>query len=404
MTDDQGRWESDALSATQAAAGKPASIQIQLRHTDFVAARADISIEQARARSSVLTMKQGGSLSGKVVGPDGRPVAGASVVADQSTGNGLTERTETDGTGQFRFGRCLDPQGSPVVLTVLAPGLAGYSRTLLAAADIPAQVIQLDRCHPLRGRVVDSQGHPVAGAVVESTRFSGHGKFDWRGVTDARGRFEWQDAPTTGPNVLDARKPGYEDAILRTFDTSQRDVTFTLHRPLHLHGTVTDAATGRPIERFDLIAGWGPERPVDRVEWLRGSVQHFGGGRYDLRGGLFPDQGYRRSIRIESEGYLPAELIGFRDNAEEIAHDFKLRRALPLAGIVRGPDGRPLAGAQVALSGQENDARIVNGRLQTNFGIGQATHATTGPDGRYTFRPQDKPVAIVVAHEMLSRP
>ena len=68
-------------------------------------------------------------------------------------------------------------------------------------------------------------------------------------------------------------------------------------------------------------------------------------------GGLFPDQGFNRSIRIEAEGYLPAELIGFRDDAEDIAHDFKLRKAAPLSGIVRGPDGKPLAGAKVGLSG-----------------------------------------------------
>ena len=101
-------------------------------------------------------MKRGGSLSGKVAGPDGRPIARARVVADQNTGNGISAHTETDDTGQFRFGRCLDPQGSPVVLTVLAPGLAAHSRTLLAAADIPAQVIQLDRAPTLarpRGRL-----------------------------------------------------------------------------------------------------------------------------------------------------------------------------------------------------------------------------------------------------------
>ena len=172
VTDAQGRWESDALTAAEAARREVRlCFEFWLTHPDYVAAIPEISIEQARARNSVQTMKRGGSLSGKVAGPDGRPIAGAWVVADQNTGNGISAHTETDDTGQFRFGRCLDPQGSPVVLTVLAPGLAAHSRTLLAAADIPAQVIQLDGAPTLarpRGRL---PGPSVAGAVVESTRF-----------------------------------------------------------------------------------------------------------------------------------------------------------------------------------------------------------------------------------------
>ena len=150
-------------------------------------------------------------------------------------------------------------------------------------------------------------------------------------------------------------------------------------------------STGQPVERFDLIPGWGPDRPGRPCRVAEpGSEQaaispH---GKYDLHGGLFPDQGFNRSIRIEAEGYLPAELLGFRDDAEDIAHDFKLRKAAPLSGIVRGPDGKPLAGAKVGLERTARTmCRIVNGRLSSNLVVGEATHTTTGPDGRYTFSP-----------------
>ena len=185
------------------------------------------------------------------------------------------------------------------------------------------------------------------------------------------------------------------------FEAGSGEVTIALHRPQHLHGTVTDAETGRAIERFVLIPGWGPDRPGGRTEWLRGesSAKTLAGGEFDLRDGLFPDQGFRRSIRIEADGYLPAELLGFLDNDEEVVHDFKLRKAIPLSGVVRGPDGRPLTGADVALSGPASDARIENGRLVANRVVAEATHLRTGPDGRYTFRPQEGKVSIVVAHD-----
>ncbi len=247
--------------------------------------------------------------------------------------------------------------------------------------------------------MVDSQGKPVAGARVASNETFEEGILEWSALADDQGRFEWPDAPTSGSIMLDANKSGFEEALARQFEAGNREITLTMHRPLHLYGAVTDADTGQPVDHFDLISGWGPHSPGGRAEWLRGpSVQQLGNGRYDFRGGLFPDQGLNRSIRIEAEGYLPAELIGFRDDAEDIAHDFKLRKALPLTGTVRGPDGKPLAGADVALSNSDNDVRIENGRVMANRTVGEATTTTSGPVGRYTFRPQEKPVTVVVAH------
>jgi RNA polymerase sigma factor (sigma-70 family) len=398
LTDAQGRWQSHALVASAVVDKKEERLEFRVSHPDFIPVEQEMTTDQALARRAVQTMRHGASLSGKVIGPDGQPVGRAKVIVAQP--NDAIYQTETDASGQFRIGSCLNPEWSSADLTVQAPGLAANVKTVIVTPPIPAQVIALDRPRPLRGRVVDSQGKPVAGASVSPTQL-GYAKLDWRAATDAQGRFEWPDAPTSGSIRIDLYEPGFEEAMGRTFPAGQREVTITLHRPLHLHGTVTDAVTGKPVDRFDLIPGWGPERPGDRVQWLNQEVSkhHFTGGKYDLQGGLFPDQGYGRSIRIEAEGYLPAELLGFRDDAEDIGHDFKLRKAVPLSGIVRSPDGKPLAGAEVALSNSDNDVRIDNGRLSSDRTVGEATHMKTGPDGRYTFRPQGKPVSIVVVHD-----
>ena len=118
------------------------------------------------------------------------------------------------------------------------------------------------------------------------------------------------------------------------------EVTITLHRPQHLHGTVTDAETGRPIERFVLISGWGPHARLAGRNGCKAPPGHSAAASYDLPERPLPRPGIVRSIRIEAEGYVPAEFLGFLDNVEDVAHDFKLRKAAPLTGIIRGPDGQ----------------------------------------------------------------
>src|SRR5262249_1381670 len=103
--------------------------------------------------------------------------------------------------------------------------------------------------------------------------------------------------------------------------------------------------------------------------------------------------------RAEAEGYEPAEFIGFHDSQEDVAYDFKLRKAAPFSGIVRGPDGRPMAGVDVVLDGDGYEARIENGRLQPGSGHYPWLRVRTGPDGRYAFRPQGHRVSVIAAHD-----
>ncbi len=53
----------------------------------------------------------------------------------------------------------------------------------------------------------------------------------------------------------------------------------------------------------------------------------------------------------------------------------------------------------MALSNADNDARIKNGRLLANRVVGEALHTKTGPDGRFRFQPQAKPVSVVAVHD-----
>lgn len=402
-TDAQGRWQAAVLPAEIA---PKAQLLFRLSHPDFASDRMgfsrELTIEQARAGTGVLVMKTGSPIAGRVVDPEGRPVADAAVALGFSSSDDDCERTRTDADGRFRFGHVDPGERTSLNLGVEAAGFAPAARSFRVAADLPTQEFRLEPGRPLRGRVVDTAGRPIAGAVVKFDRFDVTRHWTWKSEVDADGRFVWPDGPAAGVAYFTISKPPFTRARDRQIAAGD-DATITLNRALRLRGKVVDAESGEPIAAFTLIPGWGPNQPGGQVSWRRdGSAKKLTGGAYD-EVGLFPDQGAMRSLRVEADGYAPDSFLGFRDNAGEIAHDFKLRKAADIRGVVQGPAGEPLAGAVVALTNRSLRPRITNGKID-EFSRDLGVTAETGPDGRFAFRPQDEPSGlVVVAREGFAR-
>lgn len=396
VSDGRGRWRSESLPAS---AGAGVRLELVTTHPDHVALEQAVTAEALRAFAAVAEMKAGRSLSGTVVSPTGRPVAGATVVIQSRSDRRQVQRVRTDRDGGFRTGPFIDPKWSEFTMVVQAEGFALSAQLLLVPEAIPPQSIRLSPRRPLHGRVVDAQKRPVAGAIVRSATEFGYAGLDWEAQTDADGRFAWFEAPASGTYMLDLTRPPFRQIVARMVSGGTEDLTLALHRPQHLHGTVTDAETGRPIERFEVALGRGPIRPGWEPEWNQGPPHPFIGGRFDMTGSDI-DQDVPHSIRVEADGYEPAEFIGFPDSQEDVGLDFRLRRATPMAGIVRGPDGRPLAGVDLALVGGGYEAVITNGRLTNGSGHYRSARTRTGPDGRYSFRAQGHRVAVIAVHDV----
>ena len=136
-------------------------------------------------------------------------------------------------------------------------------------------------------------------------------------------------------------------------------------------------------------------RPV----WNREYSRSFASGQFDLSEAVARDDNSRRSIRIEADGYQPGEFIGFLGNAEDVARDFKLRKARPLSGIVRGPDGQPLAGTDVALDDFGSSIPLYYYWLRMPANQSPSTRTKTDRDGRYSLPLRDRKAWIVVVHK-----
>ena len=203
-------------------------------------------------------------ISGRVVGPDGKPVAGAAIFIRNSRYSDLgqeasqVERVASAGPdGRFQFD--LDPAKSDVqwplrdspawhnvLIAAVAPG-RGFAWVFAGdAARAGAELRLAGDDTPIHGRLLDSQGRPVAGAGVRVERIAvpeggdldallASGRLDWDGISgpgikqpdwyqptwlgergtvksDAEGRFEIAGVGRDRVALLAIEAPGVERA------------------------------------------------------------------------------------------------------------------------------------------------------------------------------------------------
>lgn len=366
-TDDQGRWRVDDVPADLN------RVSVAAQAHGFVRGGGPPS----RDLDAVITLKRGFTVKGHVIDTQGEPVAGARVSGGDNWSS-EPKPTKTDAQGAFVLESC--PPGASLV-TVLAEGFAPDLREI-HPEDQPALEFRLGPGHTLRGKVVDRQGRPVAGAMVAADTWREHRSLDFRVDTDKDGRFEWRSAP--GDVVLyGVGKTGYMYRRRVALTHSDAEQVVTLDPELVISGRVTDAATGRPVPTFRVVRGLVFSNNP-RVSWMVQDAAEFSDGRYTVKHSE-PYAGY--AVRVEAAGYKPADSRVFKPGEVATSFDFALSRAGAsdlLTGVVLRPDGRPAAGAEVALA--TPDHPLLFEMDYTRFGRGNGmSFAKTGPDGRFSF-------------------
>jgi RNA polymerase sigma factor (sigma-70 family) len=396
MTDAEGRWRYDAMP--------PGWIHVYFRvtHPGYIPSfmQRDVPTPSdllLKAKKAEMILDEGLALEGRVVDASGRPLAGAHVGlgADRQIMQSEYPSVATDAQGGFQFGHV--PAGTQTV-TAQAPGHSPELADVIVAPGMKPVELRLGAGHVLRGRAVNQQGQPLDGVTVQAMNWKSHGSLDWKTKTDATGRFTWDSAPAE-PVRLTLTRPGYTMVTQREFQADKGETTVTMYPPLHVRGKVTDASTGRPIERFTVVSGWyyrfANEDGVFRnVNWQRGGPwSDFTGGRYEVECSHAPLAAM--SVRIEAKGYKPATSEPFKMEAGDVLFDAKLEPGLGPSGVVKGPDGRSLPGAAVILSTKSLRAQLYNG----TFHDGAYPRVVTGDDGRFSFPAQTEPFRVFVDHE-----
>lgn len=144
-----------------------------------------------------IVMDAGGTISGRVVDAEGRPVEGATVHGEAAETGSATDRSFVWGTtGEEGGGRFTirDAAPSTYVLRVRASGMGEASLTgvkVVAGRTTDVGTVTLARSGTVTGMVVDADGQGVPGATVlvvrdATVRYSD----DPKGQTDTSGAFE----------------------------------------------------------------------------------------------------------------------------------------------------------------------------------------------------------------------
>jgi protocatechuate 3,4-dioxygenase beta subunit len=253
-----------------------------------------------------IVLQQSSRVSGRVTGPDGKPVVGASIALDEST-RGLagafrhlaahrsSHQGLTDDTGSFSFA---DVAPGPIGLAAEAPR---HQRQELRGLEVkPGQDLSgvelvLPTAVAVEGRVLRPDGRPAEGAEVTVAEPARNGAYvpSLRAGADDTGHYRIEGiAP--GPHTLEADAEGYRRAV-RDVELKEetRGVDFQLE-PVRgeVSGRVIDDA-GNPVPGAS-VALYGPQE---------GS--HFGESAADgsFRIAGVDDGAYR--IRAGKPGYAP---------------------------------------------------------------------------------------------------
>jgi alpha-L-fucosidase len=183
-SDAQGRWTLDNVPP-----GLEERVLLKLSHPDYISdfnwggmQRIEhISIESLKRRDATLVMAKGIRVTGTVTDPNGKPVAGATVVWDNGGGVGVYNAPSSPPGGygpprpQVRGEVYTDAKGvyrlpplppAPIGVTVMAEGWAPDLKKITISFENPPVDFQLKPGKTLRLRFVDDLGKAVPGVLV----------------------------------------------------------------------------------------------------------------------------------------------------------------------------------------------------------------------------------------------
>ena len=346
-----------------------------------------------RNRTAVITVQHAVSITGKVFDPAGKPLANADITAGEEGWGGVRHRARTNDAGEFTL---TNLRPGTVSFAVLADNFAPQLVSAVAPATQPAEV-HLSPGTPMKFHVVDSAGKPLAGVTIGVDQWRNASYLDYSLRTNVDGDATWAGAPADEVQ-MSFTKRRYGSIVQKSITATTQPIQITLGPKTKIIGTVTDAATGKPISDFTVQPGiiW---RNSDQTYWIDPSAGW--GGTATLSGdGHFtysPTQPYPQyQLRVQAPGYLPADSKAFDNDSGELKLEFKLAKGVGIAGTVFGADHKPLAGVAVYIAVGNRSLQLQKSGTITQSDQG-IPPVQTDAQGHFGFSPQADAFELVCA-------
>jgi RNA polymerase sigma factor (sigma-70 family) len=191
VTDASGRWVCPYVPREYE------TVTLILTCDGYAVTHASVPVGKPESANATLVIKRGFTVTGRVLDPEGHPVAEAKVRELHNFGRRKqSTRTAGDGTFTLQGVWAPDPAEPKMNLIVQANGFAPQIQTVKCVEPTNIANFTLSKASIFRGRVVDEAGTPIPNATVRTDAGSdGLDKYQWLTHTDAEGRFEWDSAP-----------------------------------------------------------------------------------------------------------------------------------------------------------------------------------------------------------------
>ena len=313
-----------------------------------------------------LHMPEGATLSGKVIGPDGKPVEGAlvwgAVVLVPKPIPGIGSAV-TDAAGRFEIrDLCkMDMTKPPAGVTSWQTGMPlhvrcpGFGEKRVEYSKVPGTVnVRLEPAAIVKGRVLlENHGAPVGGVRVQ---FQGIKEAAWGiAVTDAEGRYRFDSLGPDKYNIW-ASKDGFTMRAIDPFEavpgTTKAVPDLRLVRGGFIVGHVVDADTGQPFYPSDAkappwfrpdVALYGPSRPRSGAACEATPIQ--ADGWFCIRAAPGSNYVYLR-IYKPSQAVPPAAMDVDVAEGQTVTIEFKVRQERTGNEPQKSPAGPKPTGAE----------------------------------------------------------
>lgn len=333
-------------------------------------------------------------MTGRVTDEAGRPLAGAAVTTLAPLF--VRKRAVTDADGEYWLRGC---EARLATFVVSAPGRAIDVKQLEIKAVMTPVDFQMKPGGTLRIRVIDEHGQPIPNAQLALPEWR-HYDLYWLDLfdrqTDSRGIWELREAPFDKIKA-DLYYPGRTRLNGLSLVARKEEYVFRLLPAPAVSGTVIDKETKRPIEQFHVVSGMGFRGRQFHWSWYPG-MAGFDGRYRILRSPIGPENRVSQFLHIEADGYQPAVSREIQRGEGNVAIDFHLAKSDDVEAIVDTPNGRPAAGAKVALCvPHDSIIEITNGEIVAR----PLTRwlQETDSAGHFHFPPQRPGDYLVITHD-----